>query len=163
MSFDLESALARLSRTPDDVASLVGGLASPTLTRKLSEGAFSILENVWHLRDIEAEGFTVRIRRLLAEEAPFLPDVPGDRLAIERRYNELPLEEGLDGFRAARAENLFLLRDAHASLSRSGQLEGVGPVTLAELVGRMLEHDAGHLEEMARLRHPDSGPVARRL
>jgi hypothetical protein len=38
-----------------------------------------------------------------------------------------------------------------ADLDRSAQLEGVGPVTLRELLQRWLEHDAEHIREMEAL------------
>jgi len=46
--------------------------------------AFSPVEQVWHLADLEREGFSVRIRRLRDEQAPRLPDFDGDRIARER-------------------------------------------------------------------------------
>src|SRR5688500_19594160 len=54
-----------------------------------------------YLRDIETEGYTVRIGQLLEEEDPLLRDLDGDRLAIERRY----IEQDVDGaLRASRSE-----------------------------------------------------------
>src|SRR5688500_9976238 len=73
-------------------------------------GAFCPVEQCWHLADREREGFGVRIRRLLAESEPVLPDFDGARLARERRYRERSLAEGIRAFQEARAQNLALLR-----------------------------------------------------
>ena len=44
------------------------------------------IEQVWHLRDIEIDGYHVRFRRTLQELHPALPDLDGEALARERRY-----------------------------------------------------------------------------
>jgi hypothetical protein len=161
---ELESVLAFLENTPSRVAALAREGGPAAQTRRPSPSVFSILENVWHLRDIEAEGNVLRIRRLLSEDDPALPDLDGDRLARERRYNERDLAAGIDGFRDARRASLAAVRSAGVqALERRGRLDTVEPVTLAELLLRMAEHDRGHLEQIAALidtggnRH---GPVA---
>jgi hypothetical protein len=152
---ELAGALSALAATPDRIGSLTAGLPRGAEARKPSPDAFSLLENVWHLRDLEVEGYLVRIRRLLSETAPHMADFEGGRLARERRYNERDLGDGLDGFRAARIASVAALRSAGAdALSSPGTLEGVGPITLGELVGKMLAHDREHIEEMERLRRP---------
>ena len=51
------------------------------------------------------EGFAERIRRLLTEENPALPDFEGARLARERDYRRRDPSEGLAAFaRALRAK-----------------------------------------------------------
>ena len=40
-----------------------------------------MLEHVCHLRDIEVEGYAPRLKRILSEDGPFLPDIDGRRLA----------------------------------------------------------------------------------
>ena len=44
-------------------------------------GEFSPVEQVWHLADLEAEGFGLRIRRLRSESAPVLADFDGSKVA----------------------------------------------------------------------------------
>jgi hypothetical protein len=45
--------------------------------------SFSALEHVCHVRDIERDGYRVRIRRLLDENDPSLVSLDGDELARE--------------------------------------------------------------------------------
>src|SRR5258706_14056291 len=147
--FDLPGLLAALRRTPDDVATLARRVAEPALRTRPSPDEFSALENVWHLRDIEAQGFLVRIRRLLSEEKPYLPDVDGARLASEGRYNERDLEAGIESVRAARYASLAAVEAAGADrLGAEGELENVGPITLRQLLGRMVDHDKGHVGQL---------------
>ncbi|HEV8269363.1 MAG TPA: DinB family protein [Thermoanaerobaculia bacterium] len=149
---DLPALLATLRRTPDDVAALARKVAEPALRTRRSPDEFSALENVWHLRDIEALGFLMRIRRLLSEEKPYLADVDGARLAVEGRYNERDLEAGIESFRAARYASLAAVEAAGPGrLGVGGEMEGVGPITLRELLGRMVDHDRGHVGELEGL------------
>ena len=144
-----EKLIENLAKTPDDVASLLLEISSEAVMIKASPEEFSVLENVCHLRDIEIEGYSTRIRRILNEEHPVLADIDGTRLAMERSYNEQNLNEALQAFANAREQNVALLRSTNEEqLSRSGVLEGVGKVTLGKLVMLMNEHDEGHLDEL---------------
>jgi len=120
------------------------------LGRRPPSGDFALVEHIWHLADLEREGYGRRLRALLAEDAPTLPDFDGARWAREGRYLERSPGEGLAAFAAARADNLVLLLGAtDADLARAGIQEGVGRVTLADLPRMMLAHDRGHLLEIA--------------
>jgi DinB family protein len=119
-------------------------------------GAFSPVEHCWHLADLEREGFGERIRRLLADADPYLPDFDGARIARERDYKRQSLAEGVAAFRQERAANLALLRSLDATQwSRAGTQEGVGRVALCDLPTMMAEHDESHraeIEEWSRSR-----------
>jgi hypothetical protein len=139
-----------LAAMPERVRALVSGVCDEELSRKPAPDVFSLRENVLHLRDIDVEGYEKRVLLLLNESDPFLPDLDGARLAEERDYNNQPLEPALDAFAASRARSISRLRDA--DLDRSGSFEGVGRVTLRQLLELWVEHDAGHLKEMQSLR-----------
>lgn len=142
--------LERLSLIPALLAEVVAGV--PGSLVRVRSGPFALVEQVWHLADLEREGFGERIRRLIAEEDPFLPDFDGDRVAREREYLRLDPGEALAAFSSARAETIRLLRSLpDGSWSRSGQQEGVGRVALSDLPGRILDHDRAHLAEIAGL------------
>lgn len=142
--------LETLSRTP----ALVGRIAAqvPETLIRVRSGPFALIEHAWHMGDLEREGFGERIRRLLAEDDPFLPDFDGEKAAREREYLKLALPAALAAFAAARAENLRMLRSLSGEQgARSGRQEGVGNVRLAEIPPRMLDHDLAHLNEIADL------------
>jgi acetylornithine deacetylase/succinyl-diaminopimelate desuccinylase-like protein len=139
-----------LAGFPKRVADLIDGVSDATM--KAAPGEWSIVENVCHLRDIEAEGYAVRIEQLLREDDPLLRDLDGERLAIERRYLEQDPRDAVQAFADARARSVALLRGADDSaFAREGRFENVGRVTLAKLVSMMREHDAGHLRDIATL------------
>lgn len=113
------------------------------------DGAFSPVEQVWHLADLERDGFGLRIRRLLEEASPHLADFDGTRVAQERTYRALSLAEGLSAFEAARAANLALLRSlAPEAWARGGTQDSVGPVSLCDMPVFMRQHDKSHLAEI---------------
>lgn len=114
--------------------------------------AFSLHEHAWHLRDLEVVGYSARLRRLATEEQPLLPDVDGTALAVERDYLALPLAEALADFERERAANVARLRALPlAAFERHGELEGVGCITLAQLLERWCDHDAAHRREISAL------------
>jgi len=76
---ELHELIESLARTPETIATLVNDLPEAHLRRGSPDGRFSAVENVCHLRDIEVEGYAVRINRILKEEQPFLPDIESER------------------------------------------------------------------------------------
>src|SRR5436305_15039686 len=84
---EFKTLLDFLAETPQVVRWLSHELTLDELKRKPSDNEFSVLENVCHLRDIEQEGYTVLIDKLLNEDEPVLQDINGAKLAMERAYN----------------------------------------------------------------------------
>jgi DinB superfamily len=153
MSENLSQVLASLAQTPSTLAKLMDGLSESHLRAKDSPDEFSIVENLCHLRDIEIEGYTVRINRILTEVGPTLDDIDGARLALERNYNYQSAQEALTEFQGARLANVDVLRGVdEQQLNREGVLQGVGTVTLQKLLSMMRDHDEDHLSEIRVLR-----------
>ncbi|HSE25545.1 MAG TPA: DinB family protein [Pyrinomonadaceae bacterium] len=148
---DHDDLVNQLAATPNRLGQLIDE-TSENLRYRPADGRFSILENVCHLRDIEIEGYTDRIKRILEEDSPDLQDIDGGRLAFEREYNKQDLIPALKTFVEAREKNLARLRNVDVKeLEKTGNLQGVGQVTLARLLEMMLEHDEGHLTELQML------------
>lgn len=146
-----ERAALRASMTamPDFLAQRFGALSAEEAARPGPGGTFAPVEQCWHLADLEREGYGLRIRRLLDEDAPALPDFDGARVAEERRYRTLSLAEGLRAFAEARSANLAALEAlTDAQWSRAGTQEGVGAVMLCDVPVMMAEHDAAHRGEI---------------
>jgi hypothetical protein len=148
----LPDTLARLATMPGFLEQMASRFPAEAERRPGPAGAFSFLENVWHLADLEREGYGERIARLRREEHPGLPDFDGAAVARERDYQSRSLREGLAAFAAARRANLAILATVDESeWSRAGMQEGVGPVTLRDIPAMMAEHDAGHRDEIQGL------------
>lgn len=154
---------ARLAAMPDWLSERVRTCAPEQLRlRPLADPTaalvpFSLLEHVWHLADLESEGFGERIRRLRAarDGRPLLPDFDGGAVAQARNYQSLEVEPGLTAFRAARSANLAMLATLSADeWSYGGEQQGIGAITLCDLPLLMAEHDAAHRAELE-----DAGPA----
>jgi hypothetical protein len=149
---ETEELLARLGVMVDWLREIARALPRAQMAQRAGSGPFSFVEHACHLADLEAEGYGVRIHRLLSEAQPQLADFDGDRVARERRYGEQDPLAALDRFAAARAENLTRLRDATAeNWANGGTQEGVGMVTLADIPRLMLAHDRSHADEIVSL------------
>ena len=107
---------------------------------------FSALEHVCHLRDIERDGYQVRIQRLLDEANPSLLSLDGYEIARQRRYESADLAEALAAFGSARAVTVERLRDvSDAGLAREGEFAEYGRLTLRALIHYLRSHDQRHL------------------
>jgi len=151
MTDGFEEMLSRLETMPAELQAAAVRMGE-SRWRDAPAGGFCMIEQAWHLADLEREGYGERIRRLLAEDDPRLPDFDGARVAAERDYRSKPLAEGVAAFAAARAANLARLRAIPvAARARRGRQDGVGPITLADIPRMMREHDDSHREEIAAL------------
>ncbi len=107
---------------------------------------FAPIEHVCHVRDIERDGYHVRIVRMLEETNPSLVSIDGDDLAKKRRYVQEDVTAALSTFRSARARTLTLLRGLDdEALAREGFFAEYGPLTLRGLVHYLRAHDQQHL------------------
>jgi hypothetical protein len=107
---------------------------------------FSALGHVCHLRDIEQDGYHVRIRRMLEEEEPSLVSLDGYEIAREKRYESTDLAQALGAFRSARAATVERLRGVtDDQLARAGDFAEYGRLNLRALVHYLRSHDQQHL------------------
>jgi hypothetical protein len=158
-SHDHEPDAAEAGAAIDALELLIGWLPAVVAHRARAEltahpdgcGKFSIAEHVWHLHDVELERYGERLRRVLSEDEPRLPDFHEDQIA-DRRYDDRPVAPALLALVRARRQHVAWMRrlDA-AALGRSAMLQGVGRLTLAALIRRWSSHDLGHRLEIERL------------
>ena len=140
-----------LEDTPRRIKQLVSDLGESKLRERSREKTWSVVEHICHLRDIEKEGYAVRITKLLTEDQPLLEDIDGDKLAVERAYINQDFQSALEAFINARAVNIEAIRDLSPSqLSRSGMFDN-SALSLLDLLNKMREHDQEHINELAQL------------
>jgi hypothetical protein len=144
-----EELMASLAGMKDYLRRTFQSLSAEEARAPGPSGAFSPVEQVWHLADLEREGFGLRIQRLRAESKPRLPDFDGTKIAHERNYRSLTLSAGLRAFEIARNANLAALRSVAAhEWTRSGIQDGVGEVTLCDMPTFLHQHDQAHVAEI---------------
>ena len=107
---------------------------------------FSLREHICHLRDIETEGYRLRLRRTRDESIPDLAALDGYILAEQRDYASQDPSEALAAFKAARAETLAMIGGfSAADLTRGATFAEYGAVTLNGLVHFLSAHDRQHV------------------
>ena len=150
---DFTALLNFLSETPNKLANFTEGLSAAEFRWQNSPDEFSALENICHLRDLELQGYTPRIKRCITEDDPALADFDGARVAAESNYHNEQPRIAQQMFLTARRENVETLRAlTEKQLEREATLAGVGKITLRRLAKMMREHDEGHLEDLRVLR-----------
>lgn len=137
---------------PDVLTQAARGLPGSVVADRPLTGGFAMVEHVWHLADLETDAYEVRIRRMLAEDEPQLPNFDGETVAAKRKYRALRLRDGLRKFAEARERNLAALGALEGDQwERMGVLEGLGKVTLRDLPRMMHDHDLSHRAEIDAL------------
>jgi uncharacterized damage-inducible protein DinB len=147
----LRPAMESLARMPVYVCAAIDAASPATLLQHRVEGAFSLTEHACHLRDLEREGYLVRVKRILEEERPALEGFDGAAVARARDYPSQDGREAARDFAAARRGLIAILAPLDAaSLAREGDFDGKR-ITLADLVAMVVDHDREHRQEIEAL------------
>src|SRR5262249_60695264 len=108
-------------------------------------GLFSVVEHCCHLRDLEEEGYPLRLRRMLRESTPVLEDFDGGAVAAGRAYPTQDLTQAMQAFAEARSRNLLVLAGLEPGApAPAPRLRGPRIITAAPLPGPMAHDDARH-------------------
>jgi hypothetical protein len=119
---------------------------SPPSWEGIPSEPFTAIGQLCHVRDIEIDGYHVRLQRILDEDKPVLASLDGDVLAEERNYQGASAAEVLSAFAAARSKTLQIISAlTPAELDRGAVFEGYGQLTLRSLVHYLCSHDQQHL------------------
>lgn len=148
---ELPESIERLERMPAFLEGALDAVSPGDWLARPAAGEFSIVEQACHLRDLEREGYLVRVRRMLSETLPTLEGFDGTAVAAERNYSMQDARIAAQEFSAARREVTGLLAATTADDLERQAIFGDRRITLRELVSMMEEHDRGHRDEIERL------------
>jgi FMN phosphatase YigB (HAD superfamily) len=143
-----QALLACLRSTPAALATLTASLSPEAWARRPAPGEWNLTEIICHLRDVEREVNLPRIRKVLAEENPFLVGEVTDVWVKERASAKQDGRQALDEFTMARKQSLGLLNSLQAEWSRPARHAIFGPTTLQELIGFVAGHDRAHIQQV---------------
>ena len=147
----LAEAVARLESMPAFLGAALASVPAHDLARQTVPGEFSLVEHACHLRDLEREGYLVRVQRMLAEREPVLAGFDGGAVAAARDYPSQDAFTAAREFAAARAQLVArIAKLTPQELAREGTF-GDRRVCFADVISMMVEHDRGHREEMEQL------------
>lgn len=107
---------------------------------------FTALQQICHVRDIEVDGYHVRIRQMRDEEHPVLASIDGEELIESRQYGSANAAEVLNTVRTARAGTVGMIAQlTPRQLLRTGEFAGYGILNLRSLIHYLCSHDQQHL------------------
>src|SRR5262245_24811022 len=153
MTFDFDSAMAILQRTPAVLNGWLRDLPDDWILSNEGPNTWSPFDVVGHLIHGERTDWIPRVQHLL-EHGVSVPFPPFDRFAQYQASKGKSLAELLDTFARLRAENLArlsALRLSAADLDRSGRHPEFGPVTLGQLLSTWVAHDLNHIVQIGRV------------
>jgi len=152
MEFDLDEAMAALSRTPAALNAMLNGLPRNWVENNEGPETWSPYDVVGHLIHGERTDWIQRAKIIL-EHGEARPFDKFDRFAQFEESKGKTLEALLDEFAALRERSLTTLREMKISaddLRKTGQHPALGRVMLKELLATWVTHDLDHIAQVAR-------------
>jgi len=155
---EFKKHLGAAEKSPKEIAAAVSGLPEKVLRYKPSPEKWCVLEVLGHLADIEIV-YGYRLRQMLADTKPVMAPLDQDAWVRNLGYMEAPPAELVAFYGIARHHNLRMLRRAKAAdFSKSAyHPELQREVTVAEIVERIGEHGASHLQQIEKLKQQAGG------
>lgn len=145
------SIVKKIEQTPSTLRALVAGLDNEQLRQRI--GGHSLKELTGHLIDMDVV-FRERAWLILETQSPRLPSAHPPTLASATPYNDQPIADIVDTFQSSRQQTLNLLRGlTPAAWHRTGYHEIFGTIPLTHQGNWVINHERGHLIEMAQIRH----------
>ncbi len=136
-----QEVLTRLEEVTEQIVSEVSELDNGELNFNSDVDEWSVKQIVAHLLDAE-NIFHERIKKILAEEEPFLP-------TQEREPEDQDWETELTAFKAAREENLRMFRELEPDQwSKAGIHQERARITLRDIGELLITHNQEHLEQI---------------
>ncbi len=149
LALPLGALVKALAATPDLVAALAAGLDAGTLSRRPEPEEWSMKEVLAHLMELDSRLFLPRLSLMATEDRPRFVAFDPVAWARERDRREGRFEDDLATFRRARAEAVAYLATLPAGAGDRPGLSGFfGPLSLAQYVTHMADHDLEHLAQM---------------
>lgn len=141
---DIDQMLDGLREFPDRLRALIADCSDDDLSRAAAGGGWGPVEIFCHLRDIE-ELAIARVKRMLAENEPYMPDVDESLWPIERNYVSQNARVALEQFTEHRAEFTRLLSSIDsAAWHRRGYHSERGEQTIMKYTLFISDHDTLH-------------------
>lgn len=141
--------IATYAAGPDVVADAVASLSPEDLDRRPTPSEWTAREVVHHLADSETRS-TIRLRQLLAEDAPVIEAYDEELWARNLRYDR-PVERSLAVLRAVRASNVELLGTlSDDDFARTGTHTESGAYSVDTWLELYAAHGHDHAEQLLR-------------
>lgn len=152
-----DALIDALRATPRQLRELIHERDDAALRRAAPGGGWGVVENFCHLRDIDALQLE-RVRRIVAEDDPWIPAVDETLWPIERDYAAQHPRIALEQFAENRAAFTHLLDSLPPDAwLRRGHHAELGDQTVRWYADHAIAHDATHVAQIRRLLAIDDG------
>ena len=142
----MQSLIEAYLTGPKQLRQAVAGMTREQALARPIAGKWSTLEVVAHLADFDPI-LADRMKRVIAEENPSLVGADQDKFAKALHYLERDLNEELTIIEATRGQLARILRKLpDSALTRVGQHNERGPLTLEQLLTGTTKHLTHHLK-----------------
>jgi hypothetical protein len=132
----MKSTLALMKLFPEQLEEIYNSVPADYVNWKpeswegIPSETFTMIEQICHVRDIEIDGYHVRLRRMLEESDPTLESIDSYAVARERNYPAADPQEVLDELKSARIRTLEIAQNlTELEWNRTGSFEGYGQLT----------------------------------
>jgi uncharacterized damage-inducible protein DinB len=141
--------LDALAVFPEELKQTLRGLSDSALRHRPADGAWSAIETVGHIMEVEAI-WAGRFRQMLAAEHPSFPRYDPDEAVQRRDYQNKQLDGLLLAFAEQRAEQVAFLRILRpAQLARTAVHATRGVISVADGIAILANHDRAHSQQIA--------------
>ncbi len=142
----LAALIEQYATGPNLVRQSVAGMSHGQILARPIAGKWSTLEVVAHLADFEVIGVD-RLTAVIAEDEPTLPGRDERNYAARLAYDQRDLEEQLRLIELCRGHVTRILGTlTESDISRRGIHTEAGPLTLDQLLLRIINHVEHHLK-----------------
>lgn len=152
LSVDNEQVIEDLKKDSEKILAYVRSLSEPVWNFKPGPERWSIKEILGHLADVDDKIYLPRLKRIVAEQYPFLPSIDQEELVRQGGHQEQSSAELMARYKKARQATIqFLQSTSDSDWERTGQHEEYGKLVFGQIVReRMRWHDQKHLEQIKR-------------
>lgn len=134
------------------IRALVAGVATDEARIRPAPEAWSMLEVMAHLYDIEREDFRPRLDATLHHPMEEWTPIDPQSWIVGRGYNQRDLAETLAGFLAERNRSLAWLSSLSAPDWSATHTDQYGTLQAGELLASWVAHDNLHIRQLVELR-----------
>ncbi len=149
MNREHKRLVERLESSGEDLLSYLGKFSEQEILEQPAPNEWSIHQVVSHLRDTEERVFLYRVKRILKEDHPEVPNFDQDAWQREHYSPTEPLKKMLADFRSARRKQIVLLRKTtDKDWDRTARHPEYGVISVNWLVNHNVNHTFEHLSQI---------------
>ncbi len=144
--------VSKYAEAYEKLKDIIAGLNAEEMLAKPAPGKWCIQEILFHLMDSEIVAVE-RIKRIIAEENPFLPSYDQEKFAAHLQYTALDPKGAIVTFGMLRETTSALLAMlSDETWNRKGNHEQRGSITLVEYFRLMVTHGEKHIDQILAIR-----------